>query len=143
MTSSSITRWIRFLAVSLIGTGVDTLVLWLCSSYLLNGTYWGENILSPILSFWCAASFNFSLFYCFVWRERISSLRSLRSILRHYFGYLGSVTGGFTLKMCILLLIQQLSHWDVVWCNLIALCFSGLFNFLMDELVIFRKKKCK
>ncbi len=141
MPCTSITRWIRFLAVSTIGTAVDTLVLWVCSHYWLAGSYWGENIFSPILSFVCAATFNFSLFYCFVWRERITQWGAIRSIMRHYCGFLGSVTGGFGLKMVLLLLIQYLSHWDVVWCNLLALCASGLFNFLMDEWVVFRHKR--
>jgi len=143
MTWSSITRWIRFLGVSLVGTGVDTLVLWLCSHYLLEGTYWGENIVSPAISFVMAATANFCLFYCFVWRDRITKRKSFRSIIRHYVGFLGSVTGVFLFKMCLLLLIQHWTQIDVVWCNLMALCVSGTINFCMDELVIFRKKKNK
>ena len=43
--------------------------------------------------------------------------------------------------MGLLQLLVLISGLDVVWCNLIALCFSGLLNFLMSDKVIFRKKK--
>ena len=43
--------------------------------------------------------------------------------------------------MGVLLLIQALTKWDVVICNLLALCVSGTYNFMMDELVIFKKRK--
>ena len=33
--------------------------------------------------------------------------------------------------------------WDPVICNLVALCFSGILNFSMNEFVIFRKKEGK
>ena len=43
--------------------------------------------------------------------------------------------------MGLLQLVLWITGLDVVWCNLIALCFSGLFNFTMSDRVIFRKKK--
>jgi len=43
--------------------------------------------------------------------------------------------------MALLMLIQYLSKWDVVICNLLALLFSGIFNFTMDEFVVFKKRK--
>jgi len=39
-----------------------------------------------------------------------------------------------------LMLIQWLTKWDVVICNLLALCVSGVVNFLMDNFVVFKKK---
>ena len=44
-------------------------------------------------------------------------------------------------KMAFLLLIQKMFKWNVVWCNLLALCVSGGLNFFMSERVVFRKKK--
>ena len=41
------------------------------------------------------------------------------------------------------MLFERLLGWDVVWCNLLALCFSGVYNFVMGEKVIFRKKTAK
>lgn len=44
------------------------------------------------------------------------------------------------MKMGFLLLFEVIFGWDVVYCNLAALCISGIINFSMGEWVIFRKK---
>lgn len=44
----------------------------------------------------------------------------------------------FMLKMGLLLLLKLLFGWDVVICNLSALCISGVVNFVMNDRVIFR-----
>ena len=52
-------RFAEYFSASLLGTIVDTLVLWLCSHFLFNGNYFGRNILSPVISFECAVMVNF------------------------------------------------------------------------------------
>ncbi|MBQ4012561.1 MAG: GtrA family protein [Bacteroidales bacterium] len=133
-------RFIGYVSVSLIGTAVDTAVLWVCSHLLFSGSYFGRNILSPTISFECAVFVNFCSCYFFVWKDRISQ-RGTRSFFRHYAGYNASCTGAFLLKMGLLQLVLWITGLDVVWCNLIALCFSGLFNFTMSDRVVFKKKK--
>lgn len=133
-------RFAGYVSISLLGTIVDTAVLWVCSHLLFSGSYFGRNVLSPTLSFECAVLVNFCSSYFFVWKDRISK-RSVRSFFRHYLAYNASCTGTFLLKMGLLQLIVLVSGLDVVWCNLIALCFSGLLNFTMNEKVIFRNKK--
>ena len=134
-------RFLRFSLSTLAGTAVDMLVLWLCSDYLFKGHYWGEYLLSPFLSFECAVLTNFVIAYYSVWKDRIS-VHNGRSFLRHYAGYNLSCTGTFLVKMGILLLIERFSGgWDVLICNLLALCGSGLVNFVMNEHVVFRKKR--
>ena len=132
-------RFPKFVATSLVGTVVDTVVLWLFSHHVFGG-YVGKVILSPIISFECAVLTNFTVSYFFTWKDRISQ-RSVRSYLRHYAAYNASCTGTFLLKMGFLMLIQWLTKWDVVICNLLALCVSGLVNYSMNEFVIFRKRK--
>jgi len=134
------TRYIKFAVSTLAGTAVDMIVLWLCSDYLLPNVYWGEYLLAPFISFECAVLTNFIMAYYAVWRERISA-RTFRSFMRHYAGYNLSCTGTFLFKMGILLLVERLFGLDVLWCNIIALCFSGIANFLLNEFVIFRKPK--
>lgn len=135
-----ITRYVEFAASTLAGTAVDMLVLWLCSDYLFQGTYWGENIVSPCISFECAVFTNFLFAYYGVWRERISNYNA-RSFFRHWAGYNLSCIGAFLVKLGILLLVQYLSQWDVLICNMIALCFSGLLNFFLNERVVFSAKR--
>lgn len=139
-----ILRFAAFSASTLVGTAVDTLVLWLCSHYLLVGTYWGENLLSPALSFECAVFANYLVAYYGVWRDRTHApseqAASRLSFVHRFLTYNGTCVAGFLVKMAFLLFFRWLLHIDVVWCNLIALCFSGLFNYVMNEFVVFRKK---
>lgn len=137
---TTLIRYLRFVASTLAGTAVDMLVLWLCSDYLFKGYYWGEYLLSPFLSFECALLVNFAIAYFSVWKDRISA-RTIRSFFRHYAGYNLSCTGTFLLKMGILLLIERFSGgWDVLICNILALCVSGILNFVLNDRLVFRSK---
>ena len=129
----------RFVAGNLVGTLVDTLVLWVFSHYVFHN-YVGKVVLSPIISFECAVLINYLVCFHFTWKDRIT-YKSRRAFFRRYAAYNASCTGGFVIKLALLLLIQELTKWDVVICNLLALCVSGIFNFTMDEFVVFKKKK--
>lgn len=133
-------RYLKFASSTLVGTAIDMLVLWICAHYLLDGSYWREYILSPFISFECAVIANFVVAYYGVWRDRVSK-HTFRSFMRHYGGYNISCTGAFLVKMAALLLFESIFGWDVLWCNIAALCVSGLLNFFMNEKVVFRKKK--
>ena len=132
-------RFPKFVAGNLLGTLVDTLVLWVFS-HLVFHNYVGKVIISPIISFEFAVFSNFVFSYYMTWKDRISH-HSGKSFIKHYGAYNASCTGGFLIKMGVLLLIQALTKWDVVICNLLALCVSGTYNFMMNELVIFKKRK--
>lgn len=134
-------RFPKFVAGNLLGTLVDTLVLWVLSHFVFHG-YVGKVIVSPFISFEVAVFSNFIVAYFLTWKDRISQF-SEKSFIRHYGAYNASCTGGFLIKIILLLLIQALTKWDVVICNLLALCVSGTYNFTMNELVIFRKRKAR
>lgn len=131
-------RFPKFVTGNVVGTIVDTLVLWLFSHFVFGG-YVGKVIISPIISFECAVMANFVVSYFFTWKDRVTT-RNKSSFWRRYAAYNASCAGGFLIKMGVLMLIQYLTKWDVVICNLLALCVSGVFNFSMDEFVIFKKK---
>ncbi len=132
-------RFPKFFAGNLLGTAIDTLVLWLFSHFVFHG-YIGQVIISPVISFECAVMTNYVFSYFVTWKDRISQV-STRSFFRRFVGYNATCTGTFILKMGILMLIQWLTKWDVVICNLLALCVSGVVNFLMDNFVVFKKKE--
>ena len=132
-------RFPKFVAGNLIGTLVDTLILWLFSHFVFH-RYFGKVIISPIISFEFAVFANFLVSYYLIWRDRVEH-HSGKSFAKHYLAYNLSCTGGFFIKMGMLVLIQALSKWDVVICNLLALFVSGGFNFAMGELVVFKKKR--
>jgi putative flippase GtrA len=122
--------------VNAIGTIIDTAVLWLFSHFVFDG-YVGEYVISPVISFECAVMSNYMFSYFGVWRER----RSAGSFVLKYIMYNISSSLVFTMKLGVILLLERLFGWNVVICNLAALCLSGLINFSLSEWVIFRKKQ--
>jgi len=133
-------KLILFTGSNLFGTVVDMLVLWICSHYIFQGSYAGEYIISPLISFECALLTNFVFQRNLTWRGRTAG-RTLLSLCRLYLMYNMSSTGVFLIKMAILLSIEKFSGWDVLICNLLALCISGVLNFLIGEKLIFKKKE--
>lgn len=133
-------KYLGFLLTRLLGTGVDTLVLWLCSDYFLT-SYWGTYLLSPIISFEFAVMNNFLWSYFWIWKSRTSH-RGLVSLLHRFFIFNLSSVAGFLVKMFFLLLFERIFGWDVVWCNLLALFISGGFNYFLTDIWVFRKHKC-
>ena len=133
-------RYVKFLGTSIIGTCVDMLVLWLLSDFVFEKGYWGEYLLSPVISFQCAVMVNFTIFYFYVWRDRTKEDRRKHNFVSRFLAYDLSCSTVFVLRLGILLVIERFSGWDVLICNLIAMCFSGILNFLSNNLIIFRKR---
>ena len=136
-------RYIKFAGTSVIGTLVDTLVLWLISDFVFTGGYWGEYVISPAISFQCALAVNFTISYFYVWKDRTRKRpdASARRFFKLYAVYVLSGSAVFLLRLGVLLLIERFTGWDVVLCNLIAMVFSGIINFTIDNLLIFGKKE--
>ena len=122
---------------------MDTLVLWLLSDLVFSKGYWGEYIISPLISFQCAVAVNYTISYFYVWNDRTRkrSDASVRRFFRLYGAYNLSSSVVFLFRLGVLLLIEKFTGWDVVICNLVAMCFSGIINFTINNLLIFKKKK--
>ena len=133
-------RYLKYAGTSIAGTLVDTLVLWLLSDFIFKDVYWAQYILSPAISFQCAVITNYLIFYFYVWRDRTREDRRRHNFTRRFLAYDLSCTTVFLLRLLLLLMIERISGWDVVVCNLIAMCFSGIINFIINNLVIFRLK---
>ena len=133
----------KFIGTSAAGTIVDTLVLWILSDLVFTKGYWGEFIVSPVISFQCAVAVNFVASYFYVWRDRTrdNAERGKKRFFRLYLAYNLSSSAVFLLRLGIMLLIGKFTGWDVVVCNLLAMCISGILNFAVENTVIFRKKK--
>ena len=136
-------RYAKFAGTSVVGSIVDTLVLWLLSDLIFNRGYWGEYIISPLISFQCAVAVNYMISYFYVWKDRTRkrSDASVRRFFRLYGAYNLSSSVVFLFRLGALLLIERFFGWDVVICNLVAMCFTGIINFAINNLVIFKKKK--
>lgn len=136
-------RYAKFAGTSAVGSVVDTLVLWLLSDLVFTKGYWGEYIISPFISYQCAVAVNFTISYFYVWKDRTRKRpdASVRRFFRLFGGYNLSTSAVFLFRLGVLLLIERFTGWDVVICNLIAMCFSGIINFTINNLLIFKKKK--
>lgn len=134
-------RYIEFVASRLFGTGVDTFILWICSTFIFN-TYIGDYIISPIISFEFAVMSNFLCSYCWIWKSRIEK-RCATDFWRRFIVFNLSSALGFAVKMAFLLLFERIFGWNVVVCNLMALIISGLFNYFLAETVVFGKRSLK
>ncbi|MGN1219789.1 MAG: GtrA family protein [Candidatus Cryptobacteroides sp.] len=135
-------RYLKFMGTSVVGTVVDTLVLWILSDFIFTKGYWGEYIISPAISFQCALTANFLISYFYVWKDRTAvSDASAKRFFKLYFAYNLSGSAVFLLRLGALLVIEKFTGWDVVLCNLLAMCVSGVLNFAINNMVIFKKKK--
>ena len=136
-------RYAKFAGTSAVGSVVDTLVLWLLSDLVFTKGYWGEYIISTFISFQCAVAVNFTISYFYVWKDRTRKRpdASVRRFFKLFGAYDISVSVVFLFRLGVLLLIERFTGWDVVICNLIAMCFSGIINFTINNLLIFKKKK--
>ena len=142
-------KFVIFSLTSSAGTVVDLGLHWLLCTYVFPGNYWGSFWIAPTISFELAAMTNFIIAYYFLWKDRIT-YRGARSFWRHFGAYNAATVGAYILKLIAMQGIHFLfvkmnwmqdSSFEPVICNLIALCFSGGFNFVMNEFVIFNKKK--
>ena len=147
--SELILRFAVFSITSGVGTLVDLGGHWWLSAKFFPDRYWWSFWVAPVISFEAAVLTNFLIAYFFVWRERISQ-RSTRSFFRHFAGYNATATGVFLVKLLLmqgfhLLFVAfgwfQDKTYEPVLCNLLALCISGCFSFVLNEFVVFRKKK--
>lgn len=145
------TKFIMFALTSSAGTVVDLGLHWFLSTYVFPGNYWGCFWIAPTVSFEVSALVNFIIAYFFVWKERISQ-RSVRSFFRHFAAYNAATIGGYLIKFVamqgfhfLFVSFGWMQDWSLepVLCNLLGLCFSGVFNFVMSEFVIFGKTKKK
>lgn len=134
-------RYIKFLGASAAGTAVDMLVLWILSDFVFSEGYVREYILSPLLSFQCAVFVNYTVFYFYVWKDRVASLRSLSFFFRRYIRYDLSCSTVFLLRYCIILLIGKFTSWDVMICSVLAMCVTGIINFILTDILVFRNSR--
>ena len=146
---SLLTKFAIFSITSGAGTVVDLGGHFLLSSRIMPDRYWWTFWVAPIISFEAAVLTNFFIAYYFVWKERISQ-RTARSFVRHYAGYNAAATGVFFFKLLVMqgfhLLLAafgwfQNKTYEPALCNLLALCISGFFSFVLNEFVVFRIKK--
>lgn len=138
MPKSTLLKYVEFVVSRLLGTVVDTAVLWVCAKFLF-GNYFGQYILSPAISFEFAVMSNFLCSYYWIWSSRVER-KDGRTFWHHFWIFNISSIAGFIVKMVFLLIFQEIFGWNVVICNLVALTISGILNYFLAESLVFRKR---
>ena len=134
-----VARYLKFMVSTLGGTAVDCMVMWLLAEVLFRGNNAVALLVAPTVSFECAVITNYTLAYFFVWKDRVGE-HTHRGFFSRFLPYNVSCIAAFLIKMVPFVIIRHFAGLNVVVCNLLALIFSGLFNFVMNEWVIFRKR---
>ena len=136
---SSVIRFLKFVGSSLVGGTVDMVLIWLLCGYIFD-SYWGDVIISPIISFESSVIVGFTFCWFFVWNDRVSSQSN--SFLRHLLAYNISNIGIFFLRLGLVVLIEKLvgSNGNLVLINLAARMLAGLLNFIISDKLIFKKR---
>src|SRR3989339_1642845 len=134
---SMLSKYLKFFISRLLGTLIETVILWIFSTYLFF-SYVGTYIVAPTISFEIVMFCNYVISYYWIWNKQISQKNTKYFFTRLALFNISSILG-FLIKMGFLLLFESLFKWDVVYCNLIALLISGIVNFLLAERLVFKK----
>lgn len=127
-------RFVKFSSSTIVGTMVDTAVLFALSQWVFSG-YAGKYLVAPTLSFEAAVVTNYLFSYFWVWRSRLP--RTARDFGRRFVLYNFNTALVFLGKLAVLVVISLLTNLHVVLCNLLALLLSGIANFLLQDRLVF------
>lgn len=144
-------KLVLFSLTAMVGTVLDLVLHWLLVKFAFEGNYWGSFWIAPAISFEISTFVNFLIAFHYVWKERLT-YRGARAFWRHFAGFNAAGIGAFLIKFAVMQGVHfifasldwmQDTSYEPVICNLIGMCFSGLFNFYMSEFVIFNKSHKK
>lgn len=127
----------KFVLTNFTGTLVETVILYLLANFVFDN-YVGKYIVATTIAFEFAVFNNYTLSYFWIWKERVHN--KAKDFFQRFFFYNINCTITFLIKLGLIILIERVSHLHVVYCNLIALIFTGILNYYIQDKLIFRKK---
>ncbi|MCD6441889.1 MAG: GtrA family protein [Candidatus Marinimicrobia bacterium] len=131
-----IVKLTKFTIRGIAGAIVDTIILWLLSTYLFN-SYLAKYILAPSISFEFSIFCTYTICYFWIWNYRVHNTKS--DFFKRLPGYNAAALISFAVKMALLITIERIFHFNVVICNLLALSVAGFVSFFAAEKHIFKK----
>ncbi len=135
-------RYFQYVVTSAAGAAIELIVLWLLSDYLLDGSFWNEYVVSPIIAFECSIPVNYIIASRYVWKDRGVNRSNLknRQRLRRVILFALVTSLIFIARLATLLVVEVFLQWDVLACSLVAMVVSGLLNFIISNQWIFTGK---
>ncbi len=132
-------RFGKFLITNLIGTTIDTIVIFIFKKWIFH-SYLGIYVLSPIIGFEVAVINNYTISFFWVWHDRVKH-KTFKEYFKRIFLYDLTAITAFTFRLLLIVIISRIFiGLDVIWCNLIALLFSGAINYFGGDKLIFKRK---
>jgi len=129
-------KFAKFTIRGIAGAVVDTIVLWLVSTYFFH-SYFTKYILAPSISFEASIFCTYTICYFWIWNHRVH--KNVKDFFKRIPAYNIAALVAFGVKMVLLITIERIFHFDVVICNLLALSVSGFVSYFAGEKLIFRK----
>ncbi len=133
-------NFIKFSIRGVAGAVVDTSVLWVLTTYFFR-SYFTKYILSPAISYELGIAVTYVICYFWIWNHRVHNEKS--DFLKRFLHYNLTLLISLILKIGFLITINHFFHFYVVICNILALCFSGIFSFFASEKFVFVKRSKK
>ncbi len=127
----------KFAIRGVAGAIVDTSVLWILTTLFFR-SYFTKYVLSPAISYEIGIAVTYIICYFWIWNHRVHNDKS--DFFRLFLSYNFALLISLVVKIGLLTLINELFHFHIVICNVLALCFSGIFSFFASEKFIFIKR---
>jgi putative flippase GtrA len=131
---SAFRRLFRYLTASILGTAADLFFLWLYTLFVES--YSATYIIGPVFSFQIAMLINFTASCLWIWPDRIPKGQK-HHFWKRFLSYDIAAMMILGVKMILIILLERLTGWGVLLCNLIALTVTGVLNFFIRERLIF------
>jgi len=130
-------RFSKFFITNLVGTIIDTIVIFILKKWVFH-SYFFVYVIAPTIGFEIAVINNYTMSFFWTWKDRTAKTR--KAYLKNFLPYNLTVVSVFGLRLLFIFIISKSVKLDVIYCNLIALVFTGLLNYWGLDRFIFRKK---
>lgn len=132
-------RFIKFAGVGLVAGTVDISLVWVLTKFIFGG-YYGQMVVSPVISYECSIIVGFVFSWYFIWNDRLST-GGRSEFWKRLATYNVSNVGIFALRVLLVMMFEKI--WDggnLVIINTVSRILAGLLNFVITDKLIFKKK---
>ncbi|MBQ2133320.1 MAG: GtrA family protein [Bacteroidales bacterium] len=132
-------RFIKFAGVGLVAGTVDISLVWALTKFIFGG-YYGQMVVSPVISYECSIIVGFVFSWYFIWNDRLST-GGRSEFWKRLAAYNVSNVGIFALRVLLVMMFEKI--WDggnLVIINTVSRILAGLLNFVITDKLIFKKK---
>jgi putative flippase GtrA len=132
-------RFIKFAGVGVVAGTVDISLVWVLTKFIFGG-YYGQMVVSPVISYECSIIVGFVFSWYFIWNDRLST-GGRSEFWKRLAAYNVSNVGIFALRVLLVMMFEKI--WDggnLVIINTVSRILAGLLNFVITDKLIFKKK---